>query len=157
MHYLIDGHNLIGRMPTLRLDDPNDEAKLLDYLQRYHARTGHHFTVIFDAGLSYHSPKVKKQGGITIQFASQGQSADQLIIQQVRRVKNPQEMLVVTSDRAVQQAARHAHVRVIAAEEFAQQLLTLASPVKKDEDRPVDIQLSADEVEAWLEFFKRSK
>ena len=28
MHYIIDGHNLIGKMPDISLKDPNDEIKL---------------------------------------------------------------------------------------------------------------------------------
>lgn len=44
MHWLIDGHNLIGKMPTLHLDDPHDEEKLVQILQQYRARTGHKIT-----------------------------------------------------------------------------------------------------------------
>ena len=51
MPLLIDGHNLIGRLPDLRLDDPQDEAKLVARLRVYHARTGKRVTVVFDRGL----------------------------------------------------------------------------------------------------------
>ena len=34
MHYLIDGHNLIARVPGLSLADPDDEVKLLQLLKR---------------------------------------------------------------------------------------------------------------------------
>ena len=33
MHYLIDGHNLIARVPGLSLADPDDEVKLLQLLK----------------------------------------------------------------------------------------------------------------------------
>ena len=36
MLYLIDGHNLIGQMPGLSLDDPHDEAKLVERLKQLH-------------------------------------------------------------------------------------------------------------------------
>src|SRR6185503_5443592 len=119
MQWLIDGHNLIGQMPNLRLHDPNDEAKLLEYLRGYRARTGHQVTVVFDSGLSYRAAETKKSGGVTVQFAPHGQTADQIIAQRIRRVKNPQDLKVVSSDRAVQQAARQARVRVLTAPEFA--------------------------------------
>jgi hypothetical protein len=34
MPFLIDGHNLIGALPDLDLDDPDDEARLVERLQR---------------------------------------------------------------------------------------------------------------------------
>ncbi len=159
MHWLIDGHNLIGQMPNLQLSDPNDEDKLLAYLRRYHARTGHQLTVVFDAGPSYQPAATKKQGGVTVQFAAHGQTADRLIKQRVRRVKNPQAMIVVTSDRAVQQAAQQMGVRVVTAQEFSRQLLNLsaASAGPTDEDAQANLRLSADEVEAWLSIFEQGQ
>lgn len=158
MHWLIDGHNLIGQMPNLHLSDPNDEVKLLEYLRRYRARTGHQLTVVFDAGPSYQPAAKKKQGGITIQFAPHGQTADHLIKERVRRVKNPQAMIVVTSDRAVQQAAQQMGVRIVTAQEFSQQLLNLsASAAPTDEDVQANRQLSKDEVEEWLSIFGQGK
>lgn len=156
MQWLIDGHNLIGQMPNLRLDDPDDEAKLLEHLQGFRARTGHQVTVIFDAGPGYRPAKTKKTRGITVQFAAPGQTADQIISQRIRQVKNPQELRVVTSDRAVQQAARQARVRVLTAQEFVQQLLQ-ASPTAGEDDRgsQAEVNLSADEVKEWLKLFKK--
>jgi predicted RNA-binding protein with PIN domain len=158
MHWLIDGHNLIGQMPNLHLSDPNDEEILLEYLRRYRARTGHQLTVVFDAGQSYRPATKKKQSGITVQFAPHGQTADRLITERVRRIKNPQAMIVVTSDRAVQQAAQQMGVRVVTAQEFSRQLLNLSTAAKpSDEDVQANRQLSADEVEEWLSIFEQGK
>ncbi len=156
MQWLIDGHNLIGQMPNLRLDDPNDETKLVEYLRSYRARTGHRVTVVFDAGQGYRPAEIKKSGGVTVQFASPGQTADQVIARHIRRVKNPQEVIVVSSDREVQQAARQARVRVMTAREFAQQLLQ-ESPAAVEADRgsQTEVKLSADEVDEWLKLFKK--
>ena len=157
MHWLIDGHNLIGQMPDLRLSDPNDEEKLLEYLRRYRARTGHRLTVVFDAGQTFQPAQTKKQGGITVKFVSYGQTADQIIRKRLRKVSNPQGMMVVTSDREIQQAARQAGVRVVTAQEFGQQLNQLSSGNKSEEDEnnQTDLHLSADEVEEWLAIFEQ--
>jgi len=154
MQWLIDGHNLIGQMPNLRLDDPNDEEKLLGYLRRFRARTGHRLTVIFDAGHLYQYGFKQSQGGISIQFVPSGQIADQALVRRIRRVRNPQEMIVVTSDQAVAQVAQQVGVRVASAREFARQLLQ-ASPTGED-DR-IDVNLSADEVDEWLDIFSQDK
>jgi len=54
MEWLIDGHNVIGQMPDIGLDDPDDEQKLLWRLRRYRARTGRRIVVVFDPGGAYH-------------------------------------------------------------------------------------------------------
>ena len=158
MHWLIDGHNLIGQMPNLRLDDPHDEEKLLLYLRSHRAKTGHRVTVVFDAGHSYQASKTSKQGGITIQFAPSGKTADQIIIQRLRKLKNKQSVIVVSSDQSVQQAARQVYVRVIDAREFARQLLQEASGLdqQQDEGSQADVQLSPSEVDEWLNLFNQS-
>jgi len=155
MKWLIDGHNLIGQMPNLRLDDPNDEEKLFRHLQQYRARTGHAITVVFDSGGGYRPGTTKKWGGITVQFAPPGKTADQIIIRRVQKVKNPQALRVVTSDRAVQQAAKQAGIRVVSSAEFSQQLRPGAgdAPPENDPGSQAKINLSADEVDEWLNLF----
>jgi len=154
MQWLIDGHNLIGQMPNLRLDDPHDEEKLLGYLRRFRARTGHRIIVVFDAGQGYQSGSKQRQGGITIQFVSSGQIADQSLVRRIRKVRNPQEMIVVTSDQAVAQVAQQVGVRVMPAGEFAQQLLQ-ANPT--GEDGRANVKLTAEEVDEWLDIFSQDK
>jgi len=142
-------------MPTLRLDDPHDEAKLLERLRSFRARTRDRLTVLFDSGSSYSGGKTKKQGGITVQFAPSGKTADQLIIRRLQHVKNPQGVAVVSSDRAVQRAARQAGVRTIDAAEFAQQLHQSLGTVP-DAGSQAEVNLSPDEVENWLNLFNQS-
>lgn len=157
MKWLIDGHNLIGQMQNISLSDPHDEDKLLEYLRRFRARTGHKLTVVFDAGAGYQMAKKKQQGGITIEFAPHGLPADRIIIRRLNRVKNPQEVMVVSSDRAIQQAARQAQVRVLSAEEFARQLVEPTSgPGEEEEGARADVHLSAEEIEDWLALFDQS-
>lgn len=157
MHWLIDGHNLIGQLPHLHLDDPHDEAKLLEHLRRYRAKTGHSITVVFDSGLSYRPGVTKKQGGITVQFAPSGKSADQLIIRRIRKVKDSQAVMVVTSDRAIRQAATQAGIRVLNSSEFAQQLLQNPSgAAPQDAGSQADVNLSPDEVDEWLNIFNQT-
>lgn len=156
MHWFIDGHNLIGQMPNLHLDDPHDEEKLLERLRSFRAKTGHHLTVFFDPGPGYHPSRTKKQGGITVRFAPAGKTADQLLARRLRRLKNPQAATVVSSDRAVQQAARQAGVRVLEAREFAQQLSRPTSAPISDEGAQADVNLSPQEVDEWLNLFNQS-
>lgn len=144
-------------MPNLHLSDPHDEEKLLEYLRRFRARTGHAITVIFDSGPTYHPATTKKQGGITVTFAPAGKTADQLIINRIRRAKNPQAVRVVSSDRAVRQAAQQAQIRVTESGAFAQQLLRGSTiPPVQDEGSQAEVKLSPEEIDEWLTLFDQT-
>lgn len=152
MAVLIDGHNLIGKIPGLRLDDPDDEGKLLVRLRAYRARTGKRLTVYFDPGVSYQSPARKSGGGIAIRQAGSGQRADDLIIRDLRRHHNPRELTVVTSDRAIQEVARQHNAQVVDAATFAGEL---SRPPQK-EDTFEAPPLPENEIQEWLAIFGQS-
>ena len=153
MPLLIDGHNLIGRghLPGLRLDDPDDEAKLVIKLRTYCARTGKRVTVVFDHGLPGGRSWELSGGGVETVFAPVGRTADRILCERVRHSRDPHGMTVVTSDRQVIAAVQARGARVIRSEEFAVQLNTPRVVETVETER--DIDLSADEVDEWLEMF----
>jgi len=152
MAILIDGHNLIGKIPGLRLNDPDDEEQLLLRLRSYRARTGKRLVVYFDPGEAYQSPGRRSKGGISVRQAGTGQRADDLIIRDLQRHHNPRELTVVTSDRAIQEVARHYQARVIDAATFAAEL---NHPPQKEETREMP-PLPENEVQEWLAIFGQS-
>ncbi|MBU0704895.1 MAG: NYN domain-containing protein [Chloroflexi bacterium] len=149
MPLLIDGHNLIGRgqLPGLRLDDPDDEAKLVARLRTYCARTRKRVTVVFDHGLPGGRSRELSGGGVEVVFASAGRTADGILRERVRRARDPRGLTVVTSDNEVIAAAQAGGARVIRSEEFAAQLDVPRAKVERD------VHLSAEEVEEWLNVF----
>ena len=146
MPLLIDGHNLIGRLPDLGLDDPDDEAKLVARLRTHCARTRKRATVVFDCGLPGGRSELSG-GGVEVIFAPTGRTADSILRERVRRARDPRGLTVVTSDRGVIAAAQARGARVMRAEEFAAQLNAPRTRVERD------VHLSAEEVEEWLEVF----
>ncbi len=122
MTILVDGHNLIGQMTGLHLDDPDDEEKLMIRLRAYRARTGQPIVVYFDAGLAYQTPARRSNGGISVRWAGTGRRADDLIVHDVSRHPNPRELTVVTSDRALQSKVRMGGARIVDAAAFAAEL-----------------------------------
>lgn len=149
MPLLIDGHNLIGRLPDLRLDDPDDEAKLTARLRAYCARTGKRVAVVFDRGLPGGRSHELSGGGVEVVFAATGRTADGILRARIRRTRNPRGLIVVTSDRAIITAAQARGVRVVRSEEFAARL---SAPQSVLGER--DVQLSAEEIEEWLKVFE---
>jgi predicted RNA-binding protein with PIN domain len=151
MPLLIDGHNLIGKLPDIRLDDPDDEAKLVVRLRTYCARTGRRVTVVFDHGLPGGRSWELSGGGVEVVFAPAGRTADGILSERIRRVRDPRGLTVVTSDRQVIAAAQARRARVVRSEEFAAQMSTLRAVKTIETER--DVNLSAEEVNECLQMF----
>jgi predicted RNA-binding protein with PIN domain len=151
MPLLIDGHNLIGRLPDLRLDDPDDEARLVARLRTYAARTRKRVGVVFDRGLPGGRSRELSGGGVEVVFASAGRTADGILRERIRRSRDPHGLTVVTSDQQVIAAAQARGARVMRSEEFAP--LLSAPPAANTGDAGKDVHLSPQEVEEWLALF----
>lgn len=156
MHYLIDGHNLIAKMPGIDLSDPDDEAQLVLRLRSWTAASGkRRVTVYFDGGLPGGPAHDLSGARLKVIFASAGSSADDLILHRIRNVKNPPEFTVVSSDREILAVAKKRKMPTIPSETFAESLEAEAAerarpapPAARDE--PL---LSEEEVAQWLELF----
>ncbi len=146
---LIDGHNLIGQMSTLSLQDPNDETELVLLLRRYAARTRKRLTVIFDHGLPG-GPSKLSGGGVRVVFASTGTNADALIRRRLRRHRRPAELTVVTSDRELIDDAEARGAQVVHAADFARRLEHPPTPAADTGEAPT---LNEEEIEEWLRLF----
>lgn len=149
MPLLIDGHNLIGQLPDLHLDDPDDEIQLVRRLRAYAARTRKRITVVFDQGLPGGPAANLSGAGVTVVFASAGRSADRVLLERIRDERDPRGLIVVSSDREIARAAAARGMRVVPAEEFARQLVALSSRANETPD----VRLTQAEVEEWLEIF----
>jgi hypothetical protein len=150
MPVLIDGHNLIGRLPDISLADPDDEVRLVARLQSYAGRTGKRVTVVFDRGLPGGRSQTLSRGRVEVIFAPTGRNADRVLMERIRRARDPSGLTVVTSDRQVIATARDRGARVVRAEAFVGQLEP--SPAPEDAGKP-DATLSPEQVDEWLELF----
>jgi len=145
---LIDGHNLIGRLPGISLADPDDEEALVRLLRSFRARTGKAITVVFDPGVSSSLSQTLKIGGVQVVSAPYGSSADAIILRRVAHARDRQGLTVVTSDRALAEGVARLGARVQPAEAFAAQLGRPAAGPSRREQPP-----SPEEVEQWLAVF----
>lgn len=150
MPVLIDGHNLIGRLPGLSLQDPDDEEKLVRMLATWRARTRKRITVVFDPGGAFALSETRRYGGVEVVFASHGSSADEIIARRVRRSRDPRGWQVVTSDQRLAATVTQQGAAVKSAESFAAELELPPDGVPDWKDTPP----SAEEVESWLALFE---
>lgn len=149
MPILVDGHNLIGRLPAISLQDPDDEEKLVRLLRSYRARTGKAITVVFDPGSTFSLSQGRRSGGIEVVFAPHGSSADRVIVRRVQRSRDPRGWLVVTSDRDLAQEVAQRGARVRGADEFAEELDSPEEMPAEWKDAPP----SSGDVDSWLVLF----
>jgi uncharacterized protein len=159
VHYLIDGHNLIAKLPGLSLEDPHDEIKLVQLLKRWCAADSRrNVTVVFDGGLPGGEAKHLSGGGVKVVFAAGNSSADAVLIRRIEQIKDPSAFIIVSSDNAILAAARRSRVPVQRSETFATNMLSDRTFREKSTDtstaeRPDAESMGADELAEWLELF----
>ena len=156
MHYLIDGHNLIAKLPDIDLSDPDDEVQLVLKLRQWTAVSPkRRITLYFDGGIPGGHNINLSNSQVKVIFVSQGKTADSLLILHINRVQNPPEYILVSSDQEIIAAANKRKMKHLRSQEFVLHLSqdraerTLPSPTFSDDD-PV---VSDAEVEQWLELF----
>ena len=118
MRWLIDGYNVIRRDPDLRAVEAQGlqagRAALLRLVAEVAGRSTDVFTVVFDGALI--PGAAAPPGRLQVIFSRPPQRADDVLIRMARQHGNG--AVVVTSDRAVQDASRRAGCAVLGATEF---------------------------------------
>jgi uncharacterized protein len=151
MLYLVDGHNLIGKLPGLSLQDIDDEMQLVGWLLTFCQKQRKEVEVFFDQAPSGTQPR-RQSGRVTAHFVRQNRTADQAIQERLIQLgKAARNVIVVSSDRQVQASARYAHARVLSSEDFARVLISLPSGKTVS---PVEPTLSPEEVSEWETLFR---
>src|SRR5512138_3911713 len=101
MPTLIDGHNLIPKLPGLSLQMIDDEDRLIELLQVYCRVRRQVVEVFFDQAPPGHSGR-RKAGQVIVHYVRQGKTADQAIVERLQQQgKSAKSWKVVTSDRRV--------------------------------------------------------
>lgn len=153
MPYIIDGHNLIPKLPGLELSDIDDEHKLVEVLVEFCRRSRKQAEVYFDNAPTG-SPRSQSFGAVTARFVRQGSTADAAIQARLERLgKSARNWTVVSSDLQVQAAARQARAHYISAEAFAEKLSQVRQGQAPESEREAPEGLSSAEVDDWLELF----
>jgi predicted RNA-binding protein with PIN domain len=167
---LVDGHNLIGQLQDLSLDDPYDEAKLAMAIRSFCMRSKMKATVIFDNGLPGGVSKQLSNSNVKVIFAPSGTQADALLMRRARELIDPRDPLImVTSDRRILRLAFAYGIETLSSPEFA--IMLGFRPVDEDSlpDKPAPVQprltivydkdpnptITQQEIAYWLPIFEK--
>lgn len=122
---IIDGHNLIPKIPGLSLRDIDDEESLAALLQQY-ARVKRKQVLVFFDGAPPGQAGERVYGVVRAHYVPAGRTADDAIRKYLDGLgKAARSATVVSSDRLVQANARELRARVLSSEEFARELSVL--------------------------------
>lgn len=152
MPYIIDGHNLIPKIPGMSLQDIDDEIQLVNLLQEFCRIRRKQVEVYFD-NAPPGSPGARNYGRVVARFVRQGRTADQAIQMKLKRLGGEaRNWTVVSSDGEVQANARAVRAKILTAEVFAQQLFEALGDTADSYLEP-ESDLSPEEVEDWMQIF----
>ena len=138
MPYLIDGDNLLGTWPGRKRSDA-ERRSLAFELDRFAVRRQRRVLVVFDG-----TPPPGMQLGPGAQFAGPGQSADEVILETLRKQQDRRGWIVVTSDRSLGDQCRYLQARLERCDQFRKHLGEEPDQEKPDREADVDY---------WLEQF----
>ncbi len=153
---VIDGHNLIPKVPGIHLADPDDENKLIQMIGEYCRLSRTRADLFFDgapAGSSPHS----RLGLVSVHHVKQGGTADDAIIRHLRREgQNARNILVISSDHRVQVEAKALRAETMTSESFnrtMQQAFSSPAVVDAIRNKPP----SETEVEEMLKLMQETR
>jgi len=138
MPRVIDGDNLLGTWPGRRRSDEEKRALVreVDGLMRREKRR---LVVVFDG-----SPPPGVSYGADVIFSGQGRKADAVILELLRRERDPRGWTVVTNDRSLADQCRFVGARVEPVRAFRERLARDAAAEKPE---------AAGDIDYWLDQF----
>jgi predicted RNA-binding protein with PIN domain len=157
MPYLIDGHNLIPKIPGMDLGAVDDEMQLIEMLQEFCRRRRKQAEVYFD-NAPPGQPRARNYGVVIARFARAGLSADALIRVHLQRLgRSARNWTVVSSDHQVQASARAARAQFVSSEVFARDMLVALREAPPEPDAEGEVDMSSEELDDWLALFGGEK
>lgn len=158
---VIDGYNLLFAVfgQSIRSIETTRE-ELLELLTAYCVKHRRRATVFFDSGRSgdvlQHSRTVRR-GDLTVIYTARGETADDAIIEHVRKVRDKKSITVVTSDLKILKAAEQVRVGSEKSEDFSNKLAEFLRQSRSIYEERKTKGISSAEAECWMREFKISE
>jgi hypothetical protein len=156
MAYLIDGNNLLGRIAPDELRERSGRDGLVVKLLAFQRVTRTRIHLVFDGNPERERTEVPVNPKFTILYPGEGQSADDVIEDVIRRLTDRRRFFVVSSDRAVREFAKENGVTPVTSELFAKELKAALKERRKQKEMEKHVDSPSPlEVDLWDEVFKR--
>jgi len=159
MHYVLDGYNVMFSGDLSSPKSTGDQFKgersgFIEMLSRFKRRSRDKVTVVFDGG---DRGKVRDQGesahGVEVVFSGSRASADDVIIEKIGRRRRSRQLVVVSNDRMIRQAARRARIRSLGTADFMSKMRQQEDVREEKEPHVKYHGISRGEVPWWRRYF----
>lgn len=157
--YLVDGYNLLfflGLFERRKGQQALQQARVRLLDQLHDALANHDITVVFDSARNRGKASVKEQPyrGLRVRFAAGGEFADDVIETLIGQCAVPRNLVVISNDHRIQEAARRKGARAWSCEDYVEHAETgVPAPPVRQPEPPRRTQPSHEEVQHWLEEF----
>jgi len=155
-HYIIDGYNLIHKVPGLRssLNSGLEHARnvLIFFIRGYLSSHNVSMTLVFDGdqvGYVEATPQFGKR--LRVIYSRPPQKADPIIKELIRKANNKKSLVLVSADNELIRFCRQQGGQVLAPLEFYHR--ASKHPNQNEMDQKYHSGLSRGEVEQWLQLF----
>lgn len=156
MPILIDGNNLLFAAREVAALRAIDQEKLCRFIGRWTQAAQTDAAIVFDGPVPRLGVVQQLQSsGVAVQFSG-GRSADDVIVDILDRAEAPGTYTVVSSDHAIQHAARYRRAAAVDSEAFLGEVLDSSSDdetVAPDAPPEKPHTLSSEETDTWLRRF----
>jgi uncharacterized protein len=150
--FIVDGHNLIPKIPGLSLSHNDDETRLLELLAEFARISRSRMEVFFD-GAPPAQARQSKGGLIHAHFIRKSSSADDAIIQFLRSHLNERDgITVVTSDNRILSEARSLGIPLMRSEAFSREMITIFNSPATQQEK-TNRTLTQEEIGDWMRVF----
>lgn len=153
---LIDGHNLIAKIPGWSLQMADKEDRLIELLQDY-ARVKRKTIEVYFDGAPAGFANSRNFGRVKAHFIRKEITVDHVIIERVRSMgRRASQVRVVSSDREVQRGVRAYAADFVSSEDFCKEIFNMNTG-KETVEKPDPNRQSAQEIAEFEEMFRRKK
>ena len=151
MPVLIDCYNVLHTTMPPALAGMEENA-----LCRMMARSvwrGQRIVIVCDGSVKPSTPSESPVEGVELIYSGKTRSADDVILEMIESDTAPRRLVVVSSDRELQKAARRRRARVLTSDEFIHILATPLPPGANTVGRHASAPLDKAQVDRWLKQF----
>lgn len=161
--YIIDGYNLLKSAAfnvPLNLSLENQRNHLIRMIKSHSQFEQCEVLIIFDNSGSFKTERSVETGRVQIKFTKPSMEADELIKKIIRKEKTPARLIVVSSDRAIQYAAKDHGATSLSSEDYCRLIAkkqqstrdTNTSDFTREKYEP---NLGEKEIQYWKRLFQK--
>ena len=157
MPYIIDGNNLIGSSPDISLKDENARSEIIAIVKKFQRNKKSKIIIVFDGEPDTFSEEENPNEKIVVKYPPVGESADDEIKRILEGYTYFRDVILITSDRELKEAAKKKGVKVVNSIEFYYELKRVYRATGRIEQKQkrINTELTEGEVDQWMKIFDK--